>query len=385
MSRLYLDHAATSFPKPEPVYRAVEECLRNVGSAHGRSGTRGAMAVQSLVERARVGVSRLLGTSRAEQVVFTSSGTDGLNLVLKGLLRPGDHVVSGTVEHNSVLRPLRALESSGVQLTTVSPRHGVVLDPDDLRAAIRPGTRLIVLQHASNVTGELQPVSEIAAIAHAAGALVLIDAAQTLGSIPLTVNELGCDFLAAPGHKGLLGPLGTGVVWFREGLEEHVASLREGGTGTSSEMETQPRTMPDKYEAGNLNAPGLAGLAAGVRWLEETGIDAVAAREREAVARFRDALAGVSGAELFGDGAREGLGVASLRITGYDPRDVSTILDESFEIDTRAGLHCAPGAHRALGTDWDGGTVRFSFGPFVTTEDASRAADAVRQIAAAVC
>lgn len=381
MSRLYLDHAATSFPKPEPVYRAVEECLRNVGSAHGRSGTRGAMAVQSLVEQARSGVSRLLGAARASQVVFTASGTDGLNLVLKGLLRPGDHVVAGTVEHNSVLRPLRALESGGIRLTTVAPRSGVVWGLDDLRAALRPDTRLVVVQHASNVTGELQPVAEIAALAHAVGALVLVDAAQTLGSIPLSVKELGCDFLAAPGHKGLLAPLGTGVVWFREGLEDQVASFREGGTGTSSELETQPQSMPDKFEAGNLNAPGLAGLAAGVRWLEETGVALVATKERDAAARFRDELTGVPGVELFGDPSRDSVGVVSLRVAGYDPRDVATILDESFEIDTRAGLHCAPGAHRMLGTDRDGGTVRFSFGPFVTVDDVTCAADAVRQIA----
>ncbi len=253
MSRLYLDNAATSFPKPEAVYRAVEDCLRNVGSAHGRSGTRGAMTVQSLVERARGGVARLIGATRPDRVVFTASGTDGLNLVLRGLLRPGDHVVAGSVEHNSVLRPLRALETAGVRLSVVHPRRGVVLDAGDVREAMRPDTRLIVVQHASNVTGELQPVEEIADLAHSAGAFVLVDAAQTVGSIPLNVRALGCDFLAAPAHKGLLAPLGTGFVWFGDGLEDRVESLRQGGTGTSSELEIQPSTMPDKYEAGNPN------------------------------------------------------------------------------------------------------------------------------------
>jgi cysteine desulfurase/selenocysteine lyase len=386
MSRLYLDNAATSFPKPESVYKAVEDCLRNVGSAHGRSGTRGAMTVQSLVERARSGVARLLGASRPDRVVFTAGGTDGLNLVLRGLLRPGDHVVAGSVEHNSVLRPLRALEAVGVRLSLVPPRCGVVLDENDFRAAMRPDTRLVVVQHASNVTGERQPVEKIANLAHAAGALVLVDAAQTVGSMPLDVRALGCDFLAAPAHKGLLAPLGTGFVWFGDGMEERVESLRQGGTGTASELETQPSTMPDKYEAGNPNGPGLAGLAAAVAWLEQTGVDIVAVREREAVARFRDELAGEPGVELFrshssNEGPDDGVGVVSLRIAGYDPRDAAMILDESFEIDTRPGLHCAPGAHRALGTDRGGGTVRFSFGPFTTPADAERAADAVRQIA----
>jgi selenocysteine lyase/cysteine desulfurase len=328
----------------------------------------------------------LLGASRPDRVVFTASGTDGLNLVLRGLLRPGDHVVAGSVEHNSVLRPLRALEAVGVRLSLVPPRCGVVLDENDFREAMRPDTRLVVVQHASNVTGERQPVEKIGNLAHAAGALVLVDAAQTVGSMPLDVRALGCDFLAAPAHKGLLAPLGTGIVWFGDGMEERVESLRQGGTGTSSELETQPSIMPDKYEAGNPNGPGLAGLAAAVAWLEQTGVDIVAAREREAVARFRDELAGEPGVEFFrshsgNGGPVDGVGVVSLRIAGYDPRDAAMILDESFEIDTRPGLHCAPGAHRALGTDRGGGTVRFSFGPFTTPADAERAADAVRQIA----
>jgi cysteine desulfurase/selenocysteine lyase len=382
--RLYLDNAATSFPKPECVYQAMDDYNRRIGVAAGRGSSRLGAEVAGTIDRARRAVARILDATNPEQVVFTFNGTDSLNLILHGYLRDGDHVVTTQLEHNSVVRPLTELASRGIRTTTVPVGADGCVDVERFAAALEPTTRLAVCVHASNVSGLIQPVARISAICRERGVALLLDAAQTLGSVPFSVRELGVDFVAAPGHKGLLGPLGTGVVWIRPGLEREVRPLRQGGTGSRSEEPAQPENLPDKFESGNLNVPGLYGLAAGAEWVLERTVAELARHEGHLTQLLLAELRKVPGVRVLGppDGAR--VGIVSFQIDGYDPRDAAAILDETFGIECRAGLHCAAAAHAAYGTLAAGGTVRFSVGPFVTAEDVSRAVHAVAEIAASV-
>ena len=383
--RIYLDNAATSWPRPEAVYRAVDDYQRRLGAPAGRGAYREALAVQSLVTRCRKSAATLFNAPDPRQIVFTFNGTDSLNLALHGVLRPGDHVVASVLEHNSVLRPLRELGAIlGISTTLIPANAAGQVDPDDYRRALRPNTRLVALLHASNVTGAVQPIAEVGRIAREAGALFLVDAAQTAGALPIDVQALGIDLLACPGHKGLLGPLGTGLLYIRQGVESQVRSLRQGGTGTASETDRQPETLPDKYESGNHNVPGICGLAAGVDFVLEQGVETIREREQLHLRRLREALSDVAAITLYGPpSAADAVGILSLSIAGYDPQDIATILDDSFSIQTRAGLHCAPGAHRHLGTLETGGTLRLSVGPFTTDSDIERAIEALRTIAGA--
>ncbi|HVW02569.1 MAG TPA: aminotransferase class V-fold PLP-dependent enzyme [Planctomycetaceae bacterium] len=384
--RIYLDNAATSWPKPEAVYRAVDDYQRRLGAPAGRGAYREALEVQNLVTRCRKSAATLLHAADPRQIVFTFNGTDSLNLALHGALRVGDHAIVSALEHNSVLRPLRELESVLGVSTTLIPANAVgQVDPEDYRRALRPNTRLIGLLHASNVTGALQPIAEVGRIVREAGALFLVDAAQTAGAVPIDVQALGIDLLACPGHKSLLGPLGTGLLYIRPGVELQIRSLRQGGTGTSSETDRQPESLPDKFESGNHNVPGICGLAAGIDFVLEQGIENIRAREQAHLRRLRDGLSGVAGITLYGPPSIEqSVGILSLNVVGYDPQDLATILDDSFAIQTRAGLHCAPGAHRHLGTLETGGTLRLSVGPFTTDEHIDRTIDALSSIAGAV-
>lgn len=385
--RVYLDNAATSWPKPEAVYRAVETCMRDVGAAAGRGSYRDAITAGEIVEDARRAIAALLGARQPKQIVFTANGTDSLNTAIHGVLghRPG-HVITTVVEHNSVLRPLRMLERSGqIEVTRVGCDSTGVVDPDDIRRAVHSHTKLVVLTHASNVTGALQPAAEVARIAREAGVLFLLDAAQTVGDLPLEVEQLGVDLLAAPGHKGLLGPLGTGILYLREGVERHVDSLRQGGTGSHSEDDSQPETMPDKYESGNLNVPGLAGLAAGAKWLMSKGLNAVRQHVLAASERLRSGLAEIDGVRVHGPTAAEArVGIVSITLEGLDPQELAATLDSAYRVQVRSGLHCAPLMHRALGTLDKGGTVRFSLGALSALTDAHTAVMAVSEIAAAL-
>ncbi len=383
--RIYLDNAATSWPKPETVYQAVERFQRDIGAAAGRGSYREALESGRLVEMTRAGVARLIAAGDPRRIVFTSSGTDGLNLALHGFLGAGDHVITTAAEHNSVLRPLHALEDGcGVSVSRVDCDSAGRVDPDDIRKVIGPKTKLIALIHASNVTGALEPVAEIGRMAREHGIALLIDAAQTLGQVPISVDELSIDLLAAPGHKGLLGPLGTGILYVRAGMEAGLRSFRQGGTGTRSEEDWQPAGMPDKYESGNLNVPGLAGLAAGIDFVESRGVAGIRRHEISLVERFLSGLVGVPGVKLYGPEApSERVGVVSLRIEGYDPQEVAAVLDASYGIQVRPGLHCAPLIHKAIGSFSGGGTVRFSFSPFTTSNDIDAAIRGVRQIASA--
>ena len=383
--RIYLDNAATSWPKPESVYDAVNRTMRELGAAVGRSTYDEAVAVSEGVEAARRDVAALLGAEHPRQVVFTFNGTDSLNLAIHGLLERGDHVVTTFAEHNSVLRPLRDAQRRGlITVSRVDCDENGVVDPDAVRAALRNNTKLVAITHASNVTGTLQSVSQISRIVRERDVRLLLDAAQTVGHMPVNVQDLGVDLLAAPGHKGLLGPLGTGVLYVRPGIEQELRPLRQGGTGSRSEEDRQPELLPDKYESGNHNAPGILGLGAGVDYLMDRGLDEI---RRDALRLTRcliDGLSTIRGVTMYGpQDAERRVEVVSINLRGYDAHEVASMLETGYRIQVRAGIHCAPLMHRALGTLESGGTVRFSLGPFSGEQDVDVTITAVAEIAEA--
>jgi len=382
MSCIYLDNAATSFPKPEPVYAAVDSYQRNLGVAFGRGATRRGGDVQRVVEQCRLNAARLFGVACPEQVIFTSSGTDSLNMALRGLLQTGDRVLTTVWDHNSVLRPLRELQLQGEITVELIPDDGHgQLDLDALDRLLKVNSRLVAITHASNVTGIVQPVQEVARRAHAAGALVLLDAAQTAGHLPVSLLELDVDLIACPGHKGLLGPLGTGLLILAPELGKQLRPLRYGGTGTSSESDRQPESAPEKFEAGNQNVPGLFGLAAALEW---RGNEMRESSEPQLIHALIQGLHQLPGVQVhcFEPGLPR-VGLVSFSMSRMTPQVIAGILDEHFQIETRAGLHCAPQAHRALGTLASGGTVRLSLGPFTTPEEIDLTLEALAQIAVA--
>lgn len=383
--RIYLDNAATSWPKPEAVYAIIDRYLRELGAPAGRSAYREANEVERLINDARKKLAELLGAEDPSRVVFTCNCTDSLNVALHGLLREGDHVVTSVVEHNSVLRPLRYLEETAdVQVTRVGCDREGVVDPDDIRAAIRPNTRLIVLVHASNVTGALQPVNEVGRLAREHDVLYLVDAAQSVGHVPINVREIGAELLAGPGHKGLMGPLGIGFLYVAPGIEDQVRPVRQGGTGTQSVIDQQPSTMPDKYETGNHNVPAILGLGAGVAYLAERGIQEVRSHDQVLTRALVDGIESIDGVTLHGPKELDGrVGVVSITVDGHEPQDLAMMLDTAYSIQVRAGLHCAPLMHQALGTAPGGGTVRLSLGAFNTDEDVQAALAAIAEIASA--
>ncbi len=382
--RIYLDNAATSWPKPEAVYAAVDRYQRENGAPAGRSGYHEAAEAGRIVSDLRRRLAEFIEAPSGKQIVFGQNGTDCLNLALHGLLRAGDHVVTTVAEHNSVLRPLRTLEETGgVSVTRVACDGSGMVDPGDIAAAITENTRLVAVVHASNVTGAVQPVTEIARAAHERGALVLVDACQTLGHRPLSVLSSEIDLLAASGHKGLLGPLGTGLLYIRAGLEVDLEPRREGGTGTRSEEDRQPSGMPEKFESGNLNMPGLAGLAAGLAWLRDQGLHALHRRQQ----RLEELLTGlreIHGVRVYGpEKLEDRVGVVSFTLEGFDPQEIASTLDSVYRIQVRPGLHCAPRMHEALGTLNRGGTVRLSVGPYTTPEDTAAVVAALGEISSA--
>lgn len=383
MPRIYLDNAATSWPKPDRVLAAMDRFHRELGVAAGRGATRAASEVDAVIARCRLRAANLLGAESSERIVFTFNGTDSLNLAIHGVLKPGDHVIASTLEHNSVLRPLSELRTRiGIETTFIPPEANGCVEPIRFREALRPNTKLVALLHASNVTGVIQPIEDVGLIARESGAIMLVDAAQTAGHLPINLRNLPVDLLACPGHKGLLGPLGTGLLYLRPGLEEHVASFRQGGTGSSSEDDRQPERLPDKYESGNHNAIGLFGLEAALSWLELHGIDTVRQHELSLRQRFVDQVAALPNVHRHLSDLRHeaSVGVVSLTLAGFDPQDAAVILDQEFGIQIRAGLHCAPGTHRSLNTLDSGGTLRVSFGQSNTTDEIDALCDALKQM-----
>ncbi len=376
----YFDNAATSWPKPAAVREAVAAAFGDIGGNPGRSGHRMSIAASRVVEDARELVARLINAPDPSRVVFTKNATEALNIAIYGTLRPGDHAVTTSVEHNAVMRPLRDLESRGVELTVIGCAPDGTLDADAVERSLRPDTRLIVTAHGTNVVGSLLPIERLAVMARERGIAYLVDAAQTIGSIPVDVTGLGIDFLAFTGHKSMLGPTGTGGLHIREGLSP--SPLLRGGTGSRSDEEHQPDFLPDRYEGGTLNVAGLSGLAAGVRHVLATGVESIATHERELVTRFVRGAASIRGVTVYGpDDPDLRCGVVSFNITGLACSDVGQLLDDEFSILCRTGLHCAPSAHRTVGT-FPTGSVRFGFGPANTVEEIDRSLAALERIAA---
>jgi cysteine desulfurase family protein len=379
---IYLDNAATSWPKAPGVGPAMADFIQNSAGNPGRGVHRLALAAARTVETTRSRLAARFGIVDPARLVFTTSTTAGLNLALKGLIGENDHVLTTTMEHNAVTRPLHALAKqhhARVEKVSAGPDGHVAAD--DLIARIRPDTRLVVMAHASNVCGALQPVAEIGAACRRFGVPLLVDAAQTAGLFPIDVAAMGISMLAFPGHKSLLGPTGTGGLYVAPGID--LAPAMEGGTGTQSESPEQPSGWPERHEAGTVNTVGLAGLLAALDFLDERGTDALRAHELHLASRLRHGLAALPGVRLLGaapEAAETDAPVVAFVIDELDGGDVAVLLDRDYEIASRPGLHCAPDAHRTLGS-LASGAVRFSPGPFNTDEDIDQALAAVAAIA----
>jgi len=375
----YFDNAATSWPKPEEVYKAAEEFMRQCGANPGRSGHTRSLGADRLVFETRERAASFLGAAKPEEIVFTLNATDSLNMAIKGILEPGDHVIYTSMEHNSVLRPLGSLRQRGVITTTmVSCDPTGQLDPQDIERAIRPETKLIICTHASNIIGRIFPVEEIGQLARKRGILFLLDAAQTAGALSLDLSRIGADLAAFTGHKSLLGPPGVGLLYLRSGVK--IKPWREGGTGSRSEEELQPEMMPDYLEAGTMNTTGIAGLNEGLKYLQKTGMEAVREHEIKLNRRLINGLKELRGVRVYGAGDPEkSVAVTSFTVEGMDSGELGYILEEDYGILSRTGLHCAPRAHQTLGT-FPQGTVRFSFSCFTREEEIDYALGALQEI-----
>lgn len=381
---IYLDNAATSYPKPEPVYEAVYRFMRELGATSGRGAYSRALKADRVVFETRRALARLFNVKDASRIVFTSNVTEALNLAIKGLLNPGDHVVTSSMEHNAVWRPLKAMERErGVTLTQVVCTPDGRLDPADVEREIRKETRLVVLTHASNVTGTIMPIEEVGRICRKRGVVFLVDAAQTAGAYPIDVERENVDMLAFTGHKSLLGPMGTGGLYIAEGVE--LRPLKEGGTGGDSLLERQPNYLPDRFEAGTLNVGGIAGLGAAVEYILGEGVERIRAKERSLTEYLLQRLGAVDGVRIYGPVDPEmQVGVISFNVADFPPEEVAYVLDDVYGIMVRAGLHCAPCAHRTVGTV-DTGTVRVGLGCFNTEEHVDALVSAVGEIARERC
>lgn len=391
-SRVYVDNAATSFPKPPRVLQAMVNYAQAVGASAGRGAYAEAQESSRLISVCRDRLNKLFHGESADHFIFTLNCSDALNMVLHGLLRPGDHAISTAMDHNSVLRPLNELAAHGQITRSIVPADAAtgLVDPQDIRRAITAKTRLVVIAHASNVSGTLQDIREIGKIAREAGAAFLVDAAQSAGHVPIDVRANSIDFLAVPGHKGLLGPLGTGVLYIRPGMEKLLRTVRQGGTGSVSESDLQPEFMPDRFEPGSHNAIGIAGLSEGLAWVLEQTVEKLHARDQSLCAAFMQAVQGLEALTFLGPHQlAQRVGVFSVRLDGWEPLALAAELENKFNILTRPGLHCAPLAHRTFGTHLPAvagkpasvGTTRLSFGPFLTPTDLNRCAAALRSIA----
>lgn len=382
---IYFDNAATSWPKPAAVPQAMTAFLEQVGANPGRSGHRLSVEAARTIYDTRQALADLFNAPDPMRVVFGHNITEALNLALRGLLHPGDHVITSSMEHNSVMRPLRWLEQQGVALSVLPCSPQGFLDPDDIEAAIRPHTKLIVLNHASNVAGGLLPVAEAGRIARQHGLLLLVDTAQTAGAYPIDMQQDNIDLLAFTGHKSLYGPTGTGGLIFGERVvAEGILPLHLGGTGSRSEAEFQPDFLPDRFESGTPNAVGLAGLLAALHWLQDKSVDAIRQHETTLARQLISGLQQIPGVILFGgqDASRQ-TATVSFNIASLEPSTVGQRLDAEYGILCRVGLHCAPAAHRTLGTFPDG-TVRFGMGAFNTIEEVHQALQAVEHLAGEV-
>ncbi len=379
---VYLDNAATSWPKPPCVAEAMRHFLDEVGANPGRSGHRLSIAASRVVYSAREALAELFNAPDPLRVTFGLNITDALNQALHGLLRPGQHAITSGMEHNSVMRPLRVLEARGVALTVLPCAADGTLNPAEVEAAIRPETRMILVNHASNVCGTIQPLKPLGEIARRHNLLLLVDSAQSAGAVPIDMQTDFIDLLAFTGHKSLYGPTGTGGLVLGERVNEtQLVPLRQGGTGSHSEHEQHPSFLPDLLESGTPNAVGLAGLDASARWILQKGVAAIRDEEQALVSPLLAGLQETPGVKVYGPGTGEGrTATISLNIEGMAASEAGLRLDEEFGILCRVGLHCAPAAHRTLGT-FPNGTLRFGLGIFNTPQDVTRALNAIRILA----
>jgi len=381
-----MDNAATSFPKPRGVMEAMVRYATEIGASAGRGGYEEAMQAAAAIAECRARLQRLFNGERPEHFIFTQNCTDALNLAIKGLidLAKKSHVICTAIDHNSILRPINAMMQRGwVEVTRVpvDPRTGLV-DPEAIRRAVRRDTKLIAMTHVSNVSGTVQPVRQIGQIARERAVPLVVDAAQSVGHVPIDVQADCIDLLAAPGHKGLLGPLGTGFLYIRPGIEKILGTIREGGTGSISELDVQPDFLPDKYEPGSHNAIGIIGLSEGAKYVLDQTVESLLAAEMDLVRVFIDGVGQIDGLTYVGpQGVKHRIGVFSVRVEGHEPQELSAVLEANFGILTRSGIHCAPLAHAAFGTVDRGGTTRLSFGPFLSKQDVKYATDALAEIA----
>ena len=375
---IYLDNAATTFPKPESVYDSMMDCMKNYCANPGRAGHKLAMKAAREIYNTRENIAKLFNIDNPMNIVFTNNATDSLNLAIKGVVSTGDHIITTSMEHNSVIRPIKALEKLGIENTIVECDKEGFLDINNLEKAIKPNTRLIVTTHASNVCGTLIDIKAVSEVAKSNNILYLVDASQTAGVYNIDLKEIEADMVAAPGHKGLLGPQGTGILYIREGLNLDI--LKEGGTGSKSEDLFQPELLPDKYESGTHNTPGIVGLNEGIKFIFNEGIDKIKQHEEELCKYMLERLEEVPNIKIYGPkDASKRASVITINIGNMDSGEITFLLDSEYNIATRSGIHCAPLAHKTLGT-LEQGAVRFSLGYFNTKEDIDKAIEALKEI-----
>ena len=391
-TRIYLDNGATSWPKPQSVIDAITDYYRHYGAAASRGGSNAVGHANRIVEQCRNRIANLIHASDSSQIVFAFNGTDALNMAILGLLSAGQHVVATAIEHNSVLRPLSYLETQlGIRKTVVPCDPNGWVEPDDVIQSIQCETQLVCLSHVSNVTGAIQAVEKVGQECQKRGVPLLIDAAQSVGHLPIDVTQIGCDLLAASGHKGLMGPLGTGFLYIGDRVREKIRPLRLGGTGSQSDEDIQPTQMPWRMESGNLNIGGIAGMLSGLKYIEENSIESLHDHAMQLTQHLREALNGIQNVKTYSptcsaDGypdGKSGSCVTSFNILDRDCREVGSILDSVFGIELRTGFHCAPRIHAAIGSDTNHGTLRVTPGCFNTVDEIDQLTDAVRQIATA--
>ena len=375
---IYFDNAATTLQKPDCVVKAVSEAMCALGNS-GRGAHNSALSASRMIYETRQALIRLFGGENPERIAFTANSTQALNTAIKGVLHPGDHVITTALEHNSVLRPLFEMEDRGVELTVLPADKLGNICYADFEKEIRPNTKVIVTTHGSNLTGNLLDIGRIGAIARKHGLLYIVDASQTAGVFPIDVQKMHIDILCFTGHKGLLGPQGTGGLYVREGVE--IRPLLSGGSGVQTYLSSHPTQMPTALEAGTLNGHGIAGLRAAVQYIQETGLNTIRAKEQALMMAFYEAVREIPGVTVYGDfRSSNRCAIVSLNIRDYDSGEVSDALSSEYGIATRPGAHCAPLMHKALGTV-DQGAVRFSFSHFNTLEEIKIAVSALRELA----
>ncbi len=374
---IYFDNAATTMQKPDCVVQAVTEAMCSLGNS-GRGVHGSALSASRIIYDTRVALAQLFGAESPDRIAFTSNSTQSLNIAIKGILRPGDHVITTALEHNSVLRPLYELEAQGVQLTILSADPMGNVCYEDFEKEIQPNTRAIVTTHGSNLTGNLLDIQRIGSIAKKHSLVYIVDASQTAGVFDIDVQKMHIDILCFTGHKGLLGPQGTGGIYVREDVQ--VRPLLSGGSGVQTYLRSHPPQMPTALEAGTLNGHGIAGLGAAIRYIQETGLDNIRQKEQELMWEFYTQVREIPGIRILGDfTTRNRCAIVSLNIRDYDSGEVSDTLSSEYGIATRPGAHCAPLMHQALGTV-EQGAVRFSFSHYNTMEEINIAVSALREL-----